>query len=676
MRKREAASSPLFEKGWHQGRSLFLFVLLLVLGLLSFRFPIPYYFGEGVTITSLFFFISLILFGPLPATLSFVSLAAGYYLLMDPDTAFLILATRLMLSAISYVLMKRNLLVSELVVWILAGLPALWIASATGVLYAAERLTLSFAIEMSVSVLCAVLAEILNAYGVLPKLIRTERRSYVRVPVRRMLLHVTYAPLMGAMFFYLVFSGQSGERRIIATAQDILSNAEQSMLATVESWSQKERQELALGSTLQRVRLQHAFVSLESHMPGTMVLFDTNGKVVQTTYARGEDTTFDLSTMWSLTLPSGMQLLSETGPTGGMTRFWQTAVFSRTLSLHGQRTAFLLPIHSVDSFLDQQVQLILTAGPFLLVGLLLLIVVSRKIEVSLNHLADGTTELLQHLSDGRQHNIPKSGILEVDALADNFLFMNKTLDDLFGELQAVNDDLVSQSDQLRRSEAELFRLAHFDVLTQLPNRYYLRIQMRRILEQVGETDGNLALLLVDLDKFKPINDVYGHSVGDLVLQEVGNQFRRIVGDKVENGDFSARLGGDEFVAIVLNKPNAEVRTIAEKLVKALSTPFSVAEIEARIACSVGISYWPTDGKELGTLLRRADLAMYTAKQQGGNCWAEFGQETGENDFTAMAEDAAMQLVAEDAAADEVSTLGEPSTGNAQNADDRNAGGEG
>ena len=337
MRKREAASSPLFEKGWHQGRSLFLFVLLLVLGLLSFRFPIPYYFGEGVTITSLFFFISLILFGPLPATLSFVSLAAGYYLLMDPDTAFLILATRLMLSAISYVLMKRNLLVSELVVWILAGLPALWIASATGVLYAAERLTLSFAIEMSVSVLCAVLAEILNAYGVLPKLIRTERRSYVRVPVRRMLLHVTYAPLMGAMFFYLVFSGQSGERRIIATAQDILSNAEQSMLATVESWSQKERQELALGSTLQRVRLQHAFVSLESHMPGTMVLFDTNGKVVQTTYARGEDTTFDLSTMWSLTLPSGMQLLSETGPTGGITRFWQTAVFSRTLSLQGDR---------------------------------------------------------------------------------------------------------------------------------------------------------------------------------------------------------------------------------------------------------------------------------------------------------------------------------------------------
>ena len=160
MRNRKARSNPLYEKGWHQGRSLFLFVLLLVLGLVSFRFPIPYYFGEGVTITSLFFFISLILFGPLPATISFVSLAAGYYLLIDAEMGFLVLAARLILSAIGYVLMKRNLLVSELMVWILVGLPALWIASATGVLFAVERLTLSFAIEMSVSVLCAVLADI------------------------------------------------------------------------------------------------------------------------------------------------------------------------------------------------------------------------------------------------------------------------------------------------------------------------------------------------------------------------------------------------------------------------------------------------------------------------------------------------------------------------------------
>jgi diguanylate cyclase (GGDEF)-like protein len=295
--------------------------------------------------------------------------------------------------------------------------------------------------------------------------------------------------------------------------------------------------------------------------------------------------------------------------------------------------ALLLPIQVLDAFLDQQVQLMLTAGPFVLLTLLLLIIVSRKLETSLNHLADGTTELLRNLHQGGQPDIPKSGILEVDALAENFLFMNRTLEDLFGELQTVNDDLVIQSEQLRKSESELFRLAHFDVLTQLPNRQYLRVQAFRIQEELSrqQDSGRFSLLLVDLDKFKPINDRYGHAVGDMLLQEVGQVFRHVVGDEVDTGDFSARLGGDEFVSVLRHKTREQVRAIADALIKALSTPFKVAGVEATIACSVGVSHYPEDGQEFSVLLRRADLAMYQAKARGGNCWAEYTMPVGQRD---------------------------------------------
>jgi diguanylate cyclase (GGDEF)-like protein len=109
----------------------------------------------------------------------------------------------------------------------------------------------------------------------------------------------------------------------------------------------------------------------------------------------------------------------------------------------------------------------------------------------------------------------------------------------------------------------------------------------------------------------------------LVLQEVGNQFRRVIGDDVEVGDFSARLGGDEFVVALFDKSTGEVLETAEAINEALAAPITVADITVRIASSIGISYWPDDGSELGVLLRKADLAMYMAKNRGGNCWAEF-----------------------------------------------------
>jgi diguanylate cyclase (GGDEF)-like protein len=557
-------------------------------------------------------------------------------------------------------------------VWLLVGIPGFWIAAAAGMLYAPERLFLPFATEIAVSILCAVSVDILNAYGLLDKLrmflrFRTRRAANgtstavktVRVPIRRVLLHASYAPLLAGVSLYLLLSGIAGERRILQTAETMLTNTEQGMRNIVNTWSERDRLTLRLGGAVEQFRLRRVYESLDINIHGAMVLYSAEGDIAQLVVsgpAAVNDPTavnapiqsgrtgvtpdplndlraFQPDNMYAFPLGNGVEMLSVTRETGGMPRFWQSALFSRTFSLEGQQVALLLPIQVLDAFLDQQVQLMLTAGPFVLLTLLLLIIVSRKLETSLNHLADGTTELLRNLHQGGQPDIPKSGILEVDALAENFLFMNRTLEDLFGELQTVNDDLVIQSEQLRKSESELFRLAHFDVLTQLPNRQYLRVQAFRIQEELSrqQDSGRFSLLLVDLDKFKPINDRYGHAVGDMLLQEVGQVFRHVVGDEVDTGDFSARLGGDEFVSVLRHKTREQVRAIADALIKALSTPFKVAGVEATIACSVGVSHYPEDGQEFSVLLRRADLAMYQAKARGGNCWAEYTMPVGQRD---------------------------------------------
>lgn len=631
MRLSKAPHTPLYKQSASKGRVLFVLALLFVLTVVALRFPIPYFFGEGVSLVSLVFFIILLLAGPLRAILFIVGMCAGYYFLMERDVGFLILAVRLVLSAISYVILKRNLLMSELAVWLVAAIPGFLFVARTGLLYAPDRLMLQFVTEISVSILSAVLADILYAYGVLPSLLLGKQAEAVRVPIRRVLLHASYTPLMVGVSLYLILSGVTGERRILDTASQTLRSAEQSLRMTVAAWSQKDLVALKLGGTLQQIRLEQVFLGLENRMPGSMVLYDPSGAVVRTVSTQTGMTPVDPTAMLSYQLDTGLEMLSQTGRSGGMPRFWQTAVFARTFSLENQLVTLLLPIQSLDAFLDQQAQLMMTAGPFVLLVLLLLIVVSRRLEVSLNHLADGTTELLRHLTERKQQAIPSSGILEVDALADNFRFMNQTLEDLFGELQTANDELVAQSEQLRRSETELFRLAHFDVLTQLPNRYYLRVQALRLQERFGQPDaepGGFAMLLVDLDKFKPINDKYGHSVGDLVLQEISNHFRRIVGDDVDAGDFTARMGGDEFVAVLINKSREVIHDIADALVSAILAPFTVAGVVVTLACSIGISHFPEDGTEVRSLLRRADLAMYKAKERGGNCWAEHNEHTG------------------------------------------------
>jgi diguanylate cyclase (GGDEF)-like protein len=162
-------------------------------------------------------------------------------------------------------------------------------------------------------------------------------------------------------------------------------------------------------------------------------------------------------------------------------------------------------------------------------------------------------------------------------------------------------------------EEVLYRQAHFDELTGLPNRQLLKDRLRQQLVHARRESVGGAMLFLDLDRFKQINDVYGHSVGDDVLAQAAD---RIVGE-VRDSDTVARLGGDEFV-VVLPRVNGDnwVRATASRLLDRLSESFSVRGVDHFLGASIGIVIFPEDGDSVEMLLKNADAAMYRAKEAG------------------------------------------------------------
>jgi diguanylate cyclase (GGDEF)-like protein/PAS domain S-box-containing protein len=179
--------------------------------------------------------------------------------------------------------------------------------------------------------------------------------------------------------------------------------------------------------------------------------------------------------------------------------------------------------------------------------------------------------------------------------------------------------VCSDITQQKLAELRMTDLALYDQITGLPNRVLLADHARQAMAQVSK---GFALIYLDLDGFKAVNDHYGHEVGDQVLKEVAKRLR----SSIRETDLPARVGGDEFVVLLLNVDTCEMALqAAENLRLALNRPIRSAASEQRIGASLGISLYPVDSKDLDTLIKYADQAMYRAKRTGRNgvcCFAD------------------------------------------------------
>ncbi len=179
----------------------------------------------------------------------------------------------------------------------------------------------------------------------------------------------------------------------------------------------------------------------------------------------------------------------------------------------------------------------------------------------------------------------------------------------------------------KRSEREIHRLAYFDSLTGLPNRVLFKDRVTQALAHASRYQSTLAVLLLDLDRFKVINDTLGHNIGDLLLKHVAERLADCIrhsdsiGRAVDQADTHelARLGGDEFTVLLTNLRDVQdAGKVARRMLEALARPFSIKDHEMFVTVSVGIAVFPSDGDSVDVLLKNSDGAMYHAKEQGRN----------------------------------------------------------
>jgi diguanylate cyclase (GGDEF)-like protein/PAS domain S-box-containing protein len=210
-------------------------------------------------------------------------------------------------------------------------------------------------------------------------------------------------------------------------------------------------------------------------------------------------------------------------------------------------------------------------------------------------------------------------------------------------ISAIRDDdgnlsnyvaIFSDISKAKENEESLLRLAHFDALTGLPNRFLFQDHVALALAQAERNGKQVAILFLDLDHFKTINDTLGHRAGDNVLIEAAQRLAACL----RAGDTLSRFGGDEFMAVLPDLDtsnggsNDAAASVADKLLTTLARPFIVEGQEVRISTSIGIALYPQDGQQLNVLSNAADAAMYRAKQRGRNthCFSAPGPLT-END---------------------------------------------
>ncbi|NNJ92028.1 MAG: EAL domain-containing protein, partial [Gammaproteobacteria bacterium] len=174
-----------------------------------------------------------------------------------------------------------------------------------------------------------------------------------------------------------------------------------------------------------------------------------------------------------------------------------------------------------------------------------------------------------------------------------------------------------------RAQESLHKLAFYDTLTGLPNRQQLHNDLSRAVSLARRNNQTVAVMFIDLDRFKNINDTLGHYEGDRLLRKVADRIR----SSLRNEDTVARNGGDEFIVLLRGPGNAEnTAHVAEKLIAELSRPYNLSGNQHCISASIGISFFPDDKNNHQDLLKRADLAMYQAKAAGGNCYRFFSHE--------------------------------------------------
>jgi len=299
------------------------------------------------------------------------------------------------------------------------------------------------------------------------------------------------------------------------------------------------------------------------------------------------------------------------------------------LVLEGETIGNILVVSELGFWQQRQRYHLRTALALFLLSLLVVYVISTKLQRIVSLPIIKLAKVARRVTESQDYSLRAEKLSrdEIGRLVDDFNEMLHQIQlrdrQLQGSRELLEEKVQERTAELTELTRQLEHQAYYDTLTGLANRSTFDDHLRLAIGQSQRHGGSVAVLFMDLDRFKVINDTLGHIVGDKLLIQVANRFSACL----RGSDTLARLGGDEF-AVLLVEPRTdnEATEVASKLIAAINQPFSVEGYSLHVTTSIGISVFPGDGDSAEAIIKNADTAMYRAKDSGRNQFAFFAAE--------------------------------------------------
>ena len=620
-------------------RKIVLFSILITLAAILKMIDSAFIFGITFNFASIFILLMISLF---TRRLAFPTVV-GIYMITALFTEFPMWTTIIPILEILFISwlrqskLKMNLFIYDLLFWIIIGGPIGFIIFSHFTSSQLIDVTIPFLLIFYITngLFNALIADILLTYVPFQRLLNPNRPQEFLVNLYQIVFHIVTIAVTLPFLMNVFLNSLNAYDAAQTTSKQLANNSANNIETKLSEWDENDIQRLKLNGLIQIGYLDSLLKkSSNAEEAFYMVITDQDQKVLA---SNDKSISYQQKYDWKMTNKN--QEISkdfyESIPPGSSNDFeltkWAAGnlIYERSIESADVNLYIHFPIHNfqMQIFHDlmKQFRFILF---FVAASILLALAFNRSFVNTLNRLSEATTGLPRKLEQMDTINWPKTSITEMRVVIDNFKHMSKKVTKMFQEIHSMNRKLEDQAKTLKKSEEELYNLAYYDPLTKLPNRLHFQRHLSKLIGISNKQKDIIAVMFLDLNRFKQINDTLGHLAGDLLLQKVS---KRLLTLKTNNREVF-RLGGDEFVIVVdkVNKQDIEDET--QRVLSLLSKPVTLKGNTLYMSGSVGVSLFPEDGGDIDSLVKNADIAMYSSKEQGGNR-ANFFKRTMEDSFS-------------------------------------------
>lgn len=585
-----------------------LLIILIILAVLFKVNRIEIFFGLEIDFSGIFLVIMLLAFGLKKALLTTIVISLGYIIFLDGEyIQFIDIFNILTLGVLLKGRCKVNVIVGEFIFWLIFSAPIIYSIQVFGGMSQLNE-------YCYFTVLCIVvngifntfLAEVIYIYFIKVKVFKTKLMIRYKVIILHIVTLSILIPFVANVFTDL---GNSYEE-ICNISEESSNEIYHYILDELEMWSEKSITNLQLSGVIEVGLLEESIMKSSRYKPYNVHIKGRNDRVILDIKNHEKE----IRDYEDYEINSITRNLDKLEPISNKHRYfnnsWTDAYLSYSRELDDLGLTVMIEIPT-ELYNDRMIKEYLTQFKFLMFFALFIAIISmvlnRTIFNSLSRLSIGTKNLPEKLKYDVSINWPSSNISEINLLTNNIENMSFILRENFIELNETKD--------------KLYELAYYDSLTLLPNRLSFKKYLDELVEE-NLCDNKICVMFMDLNRFKIINDTWGHYIGDSLLSEVSNRLKDLQSDNCK----MFRLGGDEFVVVLNVNDDDDIRSIGQEIIDMFKVPFKINELVLNSACSIGASIYPDDGEDIDTIIKYADIAMYTSKENGGNYLQLFNED--------------------------------------------------